>query len=238
LSLVRTGGTVGSRAWLLVVALQLGLAGTAQAAGGFVYRTPDGGIEYTDVEKAEPGYQLVRRVDLADRSNLTIVNNLPSWVTRPTLYRPVRPSLNPGNRLPYVGLIEQIARETGLKPELLHAVIRAESAYDAAAVSHAGAGGLMQLMPATAERYGVRDRFDPRQNVQGGARYLRDLLKMFERNLQLALAGYNAGENAVLQYGRKIPPYRETQEYVKRVMQYYVEEHQRSGSAASVVAGR
>lgn len=225
------------QAWAVVLALQLGLVGSA-LGGGFVYRAPDGTIEFTDHEKTDPAYQLVRRVDLDDRSNLTIVNNLPSWVKRPALYRPYRPSLTPGKRIAYTSLIDQVAREIGLKPELLHAVIRAESSYDAAAVSHAGAGGLMQLMPATADRYGVRDRFDPAQNVRGGARYLRDLLKMFDRNLQLALAGYNAGENAVLQYDRSIPPYRETQEYVRRVMQYYVEEHQRSGSTASLVAER
>lgn len=222
-------------AWVLVFAL--GLAGAAQA-GGYVYRAPDGTLEFTDTEKSDPDYQLLRRIDLDDRSSLTIVSELPSWVKRPALYRPIRPSRSPGNRLAYTALVDEVARETGLKPELLHAVIRAESGYDATAVSHAGAGGLMQLMPGTADRYGVKDRFDPRQNVRGGARYLRDLLQMFDRNLQLALAGYNAGENAVIQYDRTIPPYAETQQYVKRVLQYYVEEHQRSGTAASVLANR
>jgi soluble lytic murein transglycosylase-like protein len=220
------------------LACVLGLPGAVQGAGGFVYRAPDGTIEFTDVAKPDSDYELVRRVDLGDHSNLTIVRDLPSWVKRPALYRPERPIAAPAKRVACVSLIDQVARETGLKPELLHAVIRAESAYNASAVSHAGAGGLMQLMPGTAERYGVRDRFDPPQNVRGGARYLRDLLQMFDRNLQLALAGYNAGENAVIQYDRTIPPYAETQQYVKRVMQYYVEEHQRSGSAASLVAGR
>jgi soluble lytic murein transglycosylase-like protein len=117
-------------------------------------------------------------------------------------------------------------------------VIRAESGYNSTAVSHAGAGGLMQLMPGTAERYGVRDRFDPAQNLRGGATYLRDLMQMFDDNLPLALAGYNAGENAVINNGYKIPPYAETREYVKRVLQYYAEERLRSGtgSSASVLA--
>jgi len=227
-----------SRSGVWVLAALLGCATAAQAGGGYVYRAPDGTIEFTDVEKTDPDYQLVRRVDLDDRSSLTIVSELPSWVKRPALYRPIRPSPAPGNRVAYAALVDQVAQETGLKPELLHAVIRAESAYDPAALSHAGAGGLMQLMPGTAERYGVRDRFDPGQNVRGGARYLRDLLQMFDRNLQLALAGYNAGENAVIQYDRTIPPYAETQQYVKRVLQYYVEEHQRSGTAASLLARR
>ena len=226
------------RPWAWVLAVVLGSAGAAQAAGGYVYRAPDGTIEFTDVEKSDPDYQLVRRVDLDDRSSLTVVSELPSWVKRPALYRPIRPAAAPGNRTAYAALIDQVARETGLKTELLHAVIRAESAYDATAVSHAGAGGLMQLMPGTAERYGVRDRFDPGQNLRGGARYLRDLLQMFDRNLQLALAGYNAGENAVIQYDRTIPPYAETQQYVKRVLQYYVEEHQRTGTAASLLVRR
>jgi soluble lytic murein transglycosylase-like protein len=222
-------------AWALVWVL--GVAGSAQASG-YVYRAPDGTLEFTDTERSDPDYQLLRRVDLDDRSSLTVVSELPSWVKRPALYRPIRPSASPGNRLAYTALVDQVARETGLKPELLHAVIRAESAYDATAVSQAGAGGLMQLMPGTADRYGVRDRFDPGQNLRGGARYLRDLLQMFDRNLQLALAGYNAGENAVIQYDRTIPPYAETQQYVKRVLQYYVEEHQRTGSAASLMVSR
>jgi len=121
-------------------------------------------------------------------------------------------------RARYERLIRTNARRYGLLPELLHAVIRAESAYDAGAVSHAGAEGLMQLMPGTARRYGVRDSFDPAQNVRGGAAYLRDLLDMFDQDLRLALAGYNAGENAVVKYGRRIPPYSETQSYVKTVL--------------------
>lgn len=120
----------------------------------------------------------------------------------------------------YEGLIRATAVRNRLSPELLHAVIRAESAYDAAAVSSAGAIGLMQLMPATAERYGVGDIWDPADNLQGGAAYLRDLLELFDQDLRLALAGYNAGENAVLRHGRAIPPYPETQTYVRKVLQF------------------
>jgi soluble lytic murein transglycosylase-like protein len=79
----------------------------------------------------------------------------------------------------------------------------------------------MQLMPGTAQRYGVANRQDPRANVLGGTRYLKDLLGMFDDNLVLALAAYNAGENAVIKYGHKIPPYEETQTYVRRVLKYY-----------------
>ncbi len=108
----------------------------------------------------------------------------------------------------------------GLLPELLHAVIRTESAYKHTAISSAGAEGLMQLMPGTASRYGVTDSFNPVENVRGGAAYLRDLLDMFDQDLRLALAGYNAGENAVIKYGNRIPPYSETQNYVRTVLKH------------------
>ncbi|WP_242482444.1 lytic transglycosylase domain-containing protein [Thiocystis violacea] len=124
-------------------------------------------------------------------------------------------------RANYEHLVSANARRYRLSPGLLHAVIRAESAYNHRAVSHAGAQGLMQLMPATARRYGVNDSFDPAQNIRGGAAYLRDLLDMFDQDVKLAVAGYNAGEGAVLKYGRSVPPYAETQSYVRKVLQYY-----------------
>lgn len=120
-------------------------------------------------------------------------------------------------------LIDEIASETRVRAELLHAVVRAESAYDADAVSRAGAVGLMQLMPETAKRYGVSDRANPEQSLRGGARYLRDLLERYRFNLTLALAAYNAGESAVERYGNRVPPYRETQTYVRRVMKFFAE---------------
>jgi soluble lytic murein transglycosylase-like protein len=125
-----------------------------------------------------------------------------------------------GRRARYERVIAAYALRYGLTPELLHAVIRAESAYNHAAVSSAGAQGLMQLMPGTAARYGVKDSFNPVENVRGGAAYLRDLLDMFDQDLRLALAGYNAGENAVIRYGNRIPPYAETQGYVRTVLEY------------------
>ena len=125
------------------------------------------------------------------------------------------------NRKRYTAAIDSVAKKNKIPRALVHAVITAESAYDPNAVSRAGAVGLMQLMPGTAERYGVRNRKDPAANVAGGTRYLRDLLKMFDNNLVLALAAYNAGENAVIKYGHKIPPYEETQVYVQRVLKYY-----------------
>lgn len=125
------------------------------------------------------------------------------------------------NRKKHSPTIERVAKRHSLPTALIHAVITAESAYDSSAVSRAGAVGLMQLMPGTAARYGVTNRRDPRANVLGGTRYLKDLLNMFDNNLALALAAYNAGENAVIRNGRKIPPYEETQTYVRRVLKYY-----------------
>lgn len=139
---------------------------------------------------------------------------------------PSNGALNPGNRQRFAELIAETARRHEVEPELIHAVIRAESAYNPDAVSKAGAVGLMQLMPTTATRYGVSDRRDPLQNVSGGVRYLKDLLAQFAE-LELALAAYNAGENAVLKYGNQIPPFPETQNYVRKVLAYY-----RDGRAA------
>lgn len=121
----------------------------------------------------------------------------------------------------YDRLVDDIARSHGLDSALLHAVISVESRYNPKAVSPKGAAGMMQLMPMTARRYGVADSFDPAQNIDGGARYLRDLLAMFDNDLNLAIAAYNAGENAVAKYGNRIPPYRETTNYVPKVMGYY-----------------
>ena len=113
------------------------------------------------------------------------------------------------------------ARTYQLEPALLHAVISAESGYNPLARSAKGARGLMQLMPATARRYGVENPLDPQQNIYGGAAYLHDLLALFGNDVQLALAAYNAGEGTVMEYGNRIPPYRETTQYVPKVLNYY-----------------
>ena len=109
----------------------------------------------------------------------------------------------------------------GVDPVLIYAIMHRESSFKKMAMSHKGARGLMQLMPATAARFGVTNIFDPRQNIDAGARYMRWLLNYFDGDVRLALAGYNAGEGAVLKYGRRVPPYRETQEYVARITQRY-----------------
>jgi soluble lytic murein transglycosylase-like protein len=121
----------------------------------------------------------------------------------------------------YDGLIRVASKDATIQPALVRAVIVVESGFNPHAVSKKGAVGLMQLLPATARRYGVRNIFDPEQNVRAGARYLSDLLARFDSNLELALAAYNAGEQAVERYGRRVPPFRETLSYVPSVIQVY-----------------
>ncbi|MDO6524904.1 MULTISPECIES: lytic transglycosylase domain-containing protein [unclassified Motilimonas] len=120
----------------------------------------------------------------------------------------------------YHPTIVDIASRHQLEPALLHAVISAESGYNPQAVSRAGAVGMMQLMPGTAKMLGVSNSYDVVQNMEGGAKYLRSLLNQYN-NKKLALAAYNAGPGAVKKYNNQIPPYKETQNYVKKVMQYY-----------------
>ncbi len=124
-------------------------------------------------------------------------------------------------RRPYAAVIERAALRYGVEAALLHAVIAVESAYDSRARSSRGAAGLMQLMPKTASRYGVTDVFDPVENVRAGAQYLHQLLTLFDNDLQLALAAYNAGEAAVIKHGNRIPPYPETAAYVPLVLSNY-----------------
>jgi soluble lytic murein transglycosylase-like protein len=127
----------------------------------------------------------------------------------------------PASETLYSVIIAEASRSTRLPPELIKAVIVVESRYNASAVSSKGAQGLMQLMPDTARRFSTGDMLNPRDNVLAGAQYLRYLLDLFRDDLELALAAYNAGENAVIQAGYRIPPYAETQAYVPMVMAHY-----------------
>jgi len=118
-------------------------------------------------------------------------------------------------------LIVESGTRNSVDPLLLYSIMHQESTFKPRALSHKGASGLMQLMPGTARRFGVTSIWDPRQNVEGGARYMRFLLNMFKGDVNLALAGYNAGEGAVMKYGWRVPPYNETQEYVRRISKRY-----------------
>lgn len=185
---------------LLIATLSLSLI-TDVAADIFKYTSPDGRVYYTDEPKKGFDYRLIIR-------------------TRPRTYSRDLKFMS-GNKLKFIELVAKAAAKHQMDPKLLHAVIQAESAYNPNAVSSAGAVGLMQLMPNTARRYGVTDRRDAEQNVDGGTRYLKDLLSMFNSNLTLAVAGYNAGEGAVMKYNNSVPPYPETRNYVQHVLSLY-----------------
>jgi soluble lytic murein transglycosylase-like protein len=120
----------------------------------------------------------------------------------------------------YHPIVKQVAGKYRIDPELVHIVIRAESNYDVFAISSAGAMGLMQLMPDTALQYGVQNVFDPAQNIEGGVRYLKDLVKLYGGKTPLVLAAYNAGQSAVRRY-KGIPPYPETRSYIAGIMKTY-----------------
>ena len=119
------------------------------------------------------------------------------------------------------GLIRQYGTQYGVDPFLIYCTMSQESGFTSGATSPKGAMGLMQLMPGTAARYGVTNPYDVGQSIMGGTRYLKDLLKMFNGRVDLALAGYNAGEGAVMKYGNSIPPYEETRNYVKLILKRY-----------------
>lgn len=128
---------------------------------------------------------------------------------------PVLPSLRQSSAA-LQGLIDSIAEKNEVEPPLVHSVIRAESNYNASAVSPKGALGMMQLIPSTASRFGVADAFDPAQNIEGGVKYLKYLLEIYHQDYTKAIAAYNAGEGAIAKYGG-VPPYAETRTYVARV---------------------
>ncbi|VVE76867.1 lytic transglycosylase domain-containing protein [Pandoraea sputorum] len=154
---------------------------------------------------------------------------VPGLGNRPDLAGPAtlasRAPINPGAaapaNLPFDALVRRAAQATSVDAALLHAIIDTESGYDPQAVSERGAIGLMQILPRTGQRFGVRRLEDPAENLRAGASYLRWLLSRFDDDVSLALAAYNAGEGAVLRYGRQVPPFPETQNYVRKVMASY-----------------
>lgn len=180
-------------------------------------------IETVETTSALPSANNVRATS---RKGLAINNTRPTTALyTPSRMMPASASLNgftTGDAKVDSFIIESSVRN-GLDPVLIYAQMHTESSFKRGAISPKGARGLMQLMPGTAARFGVTNIFDPKQNIEGGARYMRFLLDAFDGDVQLALAGYNAGEGAVLKYGRRIPPYHETQEYVRLISQRYAQ---------------
>lgn len=175
---------------------------------------------------AQTGY----RIDNFDLPNAVQIQtskpeskNQPKRLVRLTSYIPTNPSLSgftTGNPDVDIFIVES-GKRNSVDPLLLYSIMHQESSFKPRAMSYKGARGLMQLMPPTAARFGVTNIWDPKQNIEGGARYMRFLLDLFDGDVRLALAGYNAGEGAVLKYGRNVPPYSETQEYVRRIGRRY-----------------
>lgn len=187
---------------LLSLFTTLSIVGSnSSQAAVYRYIDPNGRLVLTDTPKHGGYVRLIK----TDRG----------WVPQQ------RYSLDTENKKALSPHIKRAANRHKLPYHLIHAVIRAESGYNAHAVSHAGAQGLMQLMPATAQRFGVKDPFNPKDNINGGSKYLSYLIKLFKGDYKLALAAYNAGENAVIRYGNRIPPYKETQNYVRKVLRFY-----------------
>jgi soluble lytic murein transglycosylase-like protein len=192
-------------AWTHAV-LILAVAGAPAFARADVYSfTDDKGITHFSNVPADSRYQLL----IATPSDAAAAS--PKAASIDWLARSAK----------YDGLITGAAKSAAIQAALVRAVIVVESGFNPRAISKKGAIGLMQLQPATARRYGVKDIYDPEQNVRAGAHYLSDLLARFDSNLELALAAYNAGEDAVERYGRHIPPYQETLSYVPNVLRVY-----------------
>jgi hypothetical protein len=225
-----------------LIPMMLALSGSVQAD---IYAFVDSnGVRHLSNVPNDPRYKLVMRTPayrkdaVRPTSSYAPLNLYGSGNVRPgNAALPRLSRTAEGNRQRFAADIQRIAAQHRLDPALMHAVIQAESAYNPQAVSPKGATGLMQLMPATAARFGVSNSYDPVANMQGGARYLRWLLDRFQ-DTRLAVAAYNAGEGAVQRYGNQVPPFRETQTYVVRVLSLYQQNrasglyHTGSGSVA------
>lgn len=201
----RNFGNVAALNLCALMAAALSMTTNADA-NIYAFKDEKGVTHFSNLPHLDKRYKMVYRIPT-------------SALYRPNAWSPSAPRVVDIEKL--VPIIANAARLHGLDAKLVHAVIRAESGYNEHAISPKGAVGLMQLIPATAQRYGVLNSHDPTENISGGTRYLRDLLKMFNGNVELALAGYNAGENAVIRAGHRIPPYPETMAYVPKVLNFY-----------------
>ncbi|MGD8526158.1 MAG: lytic transglycosylase domain-containing protein [Thioalkalispiraceae bacterium] len=188
--------------------LALGLGATAPVqAGYYLYQLPDGSRLVSDRKQDHDDYKLVTYSRNVQRLGKLAAKKNDNWQAPAFNYMRFEP------------LIHQAASRHNVDAALVKAVIHTESYFNPLATSHKGASGLMQLMPQTAEQLGVTDMYNPRQNINAGTKYLSQLIKRYGNSLTLALAAYNAGERAVAKY-RGVPPYKETQNYVKKVLKY------------------
>lgn len=185
--------------------LALGLYSHSIFAGYYVYQMPDGSRVITDRPRHNSTFKLVK-------SSQKVVG-IGKAVSG---HQPIEPAENANK---FDDLINIVSKKHNMDPALIKAVVHTESYFNPNATSRVGASGLMQLMPQTAELYGVYDLYSPMKNLDAGVRHLRYLLRRYKNKLSVALAAYNAGEKAVMYYNG-IPPYRETRRYIKKVMHY------------------
>lgn len=190
--------------WALCVGMLAALCGGACRADIYEYSDAQGVAHFSNVP-VDSRYRLLIASDKPLNTG-KYAAKARGWLTKALNYDP---------------LIEAAASANTVNPALIRALIVVESGFNPRALSKRGAVGLMQLLPATARRYGVSDIYDPAQNIRAGTHYLSDLITMYDSNTELALAAYNAGEAAVAKYGGRIPPFKETREYVPSVLKMY-----------------
>jgi len=199
-----------------ITALALAAVACPAMADIYMFKDERGVVHFTNIPNGDKRFKMVRKEDTT--SQYARAAGQPQYLM---------PTADLIRR--YTPIIDTASRTHGVEAALVHAVISAESGYNPTAISRAGARGMMQLMPDTARRFGVQNVMDPVDNIQGGVKYLRELLTMFNGNLELTLAAYNAGENAVIRSGNRIPPYAETANYVPKVLDFYRKFQSRRG---------
>ena len=199
-------------------------AGAARARADYVVLRSGARLNVTGYELLGDKYRLQMNGGVAEVPASDVVGIEPEEVFEP-LPEPLSPTT------PFHDIILAAAERNGVDADLIHCVIAIESNFNPKAVSPKNARGLMQLLPQTAAQLGVRDVFDPRENIEAGTRYLKDMLARYHNDLTLALAAYNAGPERVELYGRRVPPYPETLKYVRAISRSYA--HLKSGAAES-----
>ncbi len=197
---------------MMVVAMAAGIVPSAHA-DIYQYVDENGVVHFTNVA----GERIKRPAKVHAETSRPAMDPSPSAKSSPAgnLHQS-----SEGVPVSYVTIINSACNRFGVDPSLVHAIVKVESDFNPFAISHKGAMGLMQLMPQTASTMSVKNSFSPHENIEGGVKYLRYLLDRYEGNLSLVLAAYNSGETAVKKWGT-IPPFKETQEYVKKIMQIY-----------------
>jgi hypothetical protein len=198
-----------------VAGLIMALCGSPEARAEYIVLRTGARLNVTGYELLGDKYRLQMKGGTAEVAVEDVVGIEPEEIFEP-LPEPLSPNT------PFHDIIQAAGARYGVDPDLIHCVIAVESNFNAKAISIRNARGLMQLLPGTARRMGVKNIFDPKENVDGGTRYLREMLTRYHNDVPLALAAYNAGPEKVQHYGNRVPPYQETQKYIERIARGYV----------------